>query len=246
MRWRLLAVGLGAYALGLITNVPATFVDAGLQRASNGRLRLAEAQGTLWSGAGQIEVRDAGRQSGVAKSIAWRFLPGSLLRGHLVCEVELDQGITRFPVTISFSRIELADVETTLPATALGLAVPELAPLQLTGDMKLHVARLVIGRNGTQGNATLQWRAAGSALAPVSPLGDYELRFENEGAAAHASLRTLQGPLQLEGGGAWTIGARPTLSITARVQPQQRQQLAPLLQLIAVERGDGSFQIQLK
>ena len=150
MRWSLLAIGLGAYALALIATAPATLADAGLQGASDGRLRLAEAQGTLWSGTGQIEVRDAGGRSGVAKSLAWRVLPESLLRGRLVCEVGLEQATTRFPVTISFSRIELADADITLPATALGLAVPELAPLQLTGDMKLHVARLVIGRSGIQ------------------------------------------------------------------------------------------------
>jgi len=32
----------------------------------------------------------------------------------------------------------------------------------------------------------------------------------------------------------------------ARVRPQHQQQLVPLLRLIAVERGDGSFELQLK
>lgn len=246
MRWRPLAVGVGAYAASLIATAPATLVDAGLQRVSEGRLRLAEAQGTLWSGSGQFEIRDTGGRTGVAKGIAWRVVPESLLRGHLVCEVGLEQAAERFPVTISLSRIELTNADISLPAAVLGLGAPKLASLGLTGDVLIHVASLSIARDGMEGNATLQWRAAGSTLTPVSPLGDYELRFESEGAAAHASLRTLQGPLQLDGGGAWTIGARPALSITARVLPQQRQQLTPLLQLIAVERGDGSFQIQLK
>ena len=34
----------------------ASLPDAGLQQLSEGRLRLAEARGTLWSGAGQIEM----------------------------------------------------------------------------------------------------------------------------------------------------------------------------------------------
>ena len=252
MRWRLLghgigayAVGLGAYAVGLIATAPATLVDAGLQRASDGRLHLADARGTLWSGAGQIEIRDAGGRTGVAKSLAWHLLPESLLRGHLVCEVELDQATRRFPVMISLSRIELADADINLPAAVLGLAVPKLAPLQLTGDVLLHVASLSIGRTGIRGNATLQWRAAGSALTPVSPLGDYELRLEDEGSAIHASLRTLQGPIQLDGKGSWANGDKPVFLATARVPPQHRQQLAPLLRLIAIERGEGSFELQL-
>jgi general secretion pathway protein N len=245
-RWSLLAIGLGAYALALIATAPATLVDAGLQRASHGRLRLAEAQGTLWSGSGQIEIRDAGGRTGVAKSLAWRFLPESLLRGRLVCEVELDQSAKRFPVTISLSRIEIANAEISLPATVLGLGVPKLAPLGLTGDVLLRVASLSIERKEMRGNATLQWRDAGSVLTPISPLGDYELRLDGEGATVHAYLRTIQGPLRLEGKGSWANGNHPVFLATARVPAQHQQQLAPLLRLIAVERGEGSFELVLK
>src|SRR5688572_26476843 len=97
-RWSLLegrigkyAVGLGAYILALIAIAPATLVDAGLQRASHDRLRLAEARGTLWSGSGQIEIRDKNGRAGVVRSVAWRVVPESLLRGNLVCDVALEQ-----------------------------------------------------------------------------------------------------------------------------------------------------------
>jgi hypothetical protein len=110
-RWSLLEGKVGAYALALIATAPATLADAGLQGASDGRLRLAEAQGTLWSGSGQIEIRDPGGRTGVAKSVAWHVVPESLLRGHLVCEVELERATKRFPVTISLSRIELANAD---------------------------------------------------------------------------------------------------------------------------------------
>jgi general secretion pathway protein N len=96
-----------------------------------------------------------------------------------------------------------------------------------------------------EGNATLQWLAAGSTLTPISPLGDYEVRLDGEGTRVHAFLRTLSGPLQLEGKGSWTHGANPAFLAMASVDPQHRQQLAPLLRLIAVERGQGSFELQL-
>ena len=89
-RWRLIGLGVAAYALGLIAAAPATLIDARLQQASGGGLRLAEASGTLWSGTGQIEVRDANRRSGIAKSIAWRVRPAYLLQGKLRYEVVLD------------------------------------------------------------------------------------------------------------------------------------------------------------
>jgi len=244
-RWRLLGLALGAYALGLIATAPASLIDASLNQASEGRLRLAEAHGTLWSGSGQIELRDRMHRSGVAKSIAWRVLPVYFLRGQLRGEVVLDQSAKQFPVTISLSQIEVADADVDLPAAALGLAIPKLAPLGLTGDVLLHVARMSSGRSAIQGNATLQWRGAGSAFTRLSPLGDYELRFEGEGAAVRASLRTLQGPLQLDGQGSWTSGGNPAFLGTARIPPEHLQQLAPLMRMIAVERGEGRFELQL-
>jgi general secretion pathway protein N len=243
MRWTAPALGLGAFAAALIAFAPATLVDARLERASDGRLRLAEAQGSLWSGAGWIEIRDADGRAGVAKRLAWRVLPGPLLRARLVAEVELDHAARPFPVTVSLSRIEIADAGISVPAAVLGLGMPRIAPLRLTGDVLVDIPHLSVERGRMDGDATLKWRAAGSALTPISPLGDYEVRFKAVGPAVHAALRTLEGPLQLEGKGTWSNGAPPSYLITARVPAQHREELAPLLGLIAVERGAGSFEL---
>jgi general secretion pathway protein N len=245
-RWRLIGVGLAAYALVLFAMAPATLIDARLAQTSAGALRLAEARGTLWSGTGQIEIRDANRDNGIAKSITWRFRPAYLLRGKLRYEVALDHAVQRFPVTVSMSQIEVVNADINLPAAALGLGIPKLAPLGLTGDMLLHISRLAFARGSVQGNATLQWRGAGSAFTRVSPLGDYELRLEGDGTAVRAALQTLQGPLQLDGQGAWSSGHNPIFQGNARVPPQHQQQLAPLLRMIAVERGAGRFDLLLK
>jgi len=254
VRGKLLGLGVGAYAfllavyaLGLVATLPATLLDAALSSASEGRIRLAEARGTLWSGAGQLEARDASGRAGAAKSVTWRFVPQSLLRGRALFEIRFDDSSGRFPVALSPSRIEIADAEVSLPAGLLGFAVPRLAPLRLTGEISLKVSRMSIAkREGVQGAATLQWRAAGSALTPVAPLGDYDLRIDGNGNAVRASLSTLDGPLRLEGSGAWSPGGNPTFLAIARVAPESRLLLEPVLRLISVERGDGSFELQLK
>jgi general secretion pathway protein N len=243
----LFCLGLGAYVLGLIATAPATLVDAGLQRASNGRLGIAEAQGTLWTGAGQLEWHNPDRHGGISQDMAWRFLPQTLLLGHATWEIELGPSSSRFPVTVSLSRIEITDARIHFPAAELGLAAPRLAPLELRGDMLLHIAHISIGRGGRlNGDANLQWRGASSALAPVAPLGDYELRLFAEDATGHALLRTLQGPLQLDGKGSWSSGVAPVFQATVRVPREHQLELAPLLRLIAVERSDGQFELGLK
>jgi general secretion pathway protein N len=245
-RRSLLAIGLAIYVLGLVSGAPATLIDAGLQRISHGKLRLVEAQGTLWSGSAQIEIRDPGGRAGAAKSLAWRMLPESLLRGHMVFDVQAEPSGQTFPVTLSLSGIKLANADIKLPGAVLGMGMPSLAPLGLSGDILLHIASLSIEDGQMQGKLALRLRDTGSAFTPISPLGDYELNVDGDGATVQVVLRTLKGPLQLDGKGSWGIGSRPDFLAIAHVPPQHLEQLGPLLRLIAVERGAGSFELQLK
>ena len=102
--WRLIGIALGVYAAGLVAMAPAGLIDSGLQQGTEGRLRLTEARGTIWSGAGQLELRDRTQRTAVARSIAWRVQPLYLLRGQLRGEVVLDQAAKPFPVTVSRRR----------------------------------------------------------------------------------------------------------------------------------------------
>lgn len=240
-----IAVGLGVYVLALLITAPATLLDSSLQDASDGRLRLADAQGTLWSGTAQFEIRDADGRTGLAKHLAWHVRPWEALRARLVYEVELDPGMPAFLATIFWSRIELRNADISFSAEVLSL-VPKLAPLELTGDMNLQIPILSIGRNNTAGSATLKWRVAGSLLSPVSPLGDYQLQLEGKGRELGITLKTLQGPLQLNGQGSWTGGRKPLFLATAHMSSAYQPRLAPFLRLIAVERSDGSFELQFK
>ncbi len=245
-RWTLVALALGAYAIGLIATAPAALVDAGLQHASGGSVRLTGAQGTLWSGAGVIELRDRGGQTGYSQQVAWRFLPGELLRARLAGEVKLGAAARPFTVAANASQVELFEADISLPAAALGLAIPKLAPLRLTGELAFHVATLRISKQTVRGTALLRWHGAGSAATSLSPLGDYEARCEGDGSIVRAVVRTLKGPVQLDGQMTWTIGESPVLAGTARIPAALRDQLAPLLRLNAIERGDGVFEFRLR
>jgi general secretion pathway protein N len=244
-RRSLVAIGLAIYTLGVISFAPASLVDAGLQRISQGRLHLVEVQGTLWSGSGQIELRDAQGRAGVAKHLAWRLRPESLLRGQLVGDIQLDREGSGFPVAVSISGIEIANADIRLPAAALGLAMPRLAVLGLGGELEVHIPGVSIESGQLRGRLALRLRQARSAFTPIFPLGDYELNLDGQGARVQLFLHTLQGPLQLDGKGSWVIGRNPEFVAAAHVPPQHMRQLDPLLRLIAVERGTGRFELQL-
>jgi hypothetical protein len=158
----------------------------------------------------------------------------------------MEPGTKRFVVSLLPSRIELTDMDISVPAASLGTVLPKLAPFGLGGDLQAHIADLVIAGGAVRANATVEWRNAKSIHSPVSPLGNYELRFVNSGTAMTAVLRTIDGALQLDGSGTWANGATPAFKATARVAPLQRGQLEPLLGMIAVERGTGNYELQLQ
>lgn len=111
------------------------------------------------------------------------------MRAKLVFDVDVKETAKHFPLTVSFSLIEVEGADISVPATALAVAAPKLAPLALTGELYLHVAHLTLDRAHLVGKALVRWPSAGSALTRVSPLGSYEMHVESAGTAFRASLR---------------------------------------------------------
>lgn len=237
-------VVLGVYVLLLLVLAPATVFDAGLRRATAGRLRLAQAQGTVWSGSGVLEVRNTTGPDGVGKQLSWTLQQRALWRGQLDYLVNLGHAGHAFPLRLSARRIELSNVEFSLPASVLGVALPRIALLAPRGDLEVHIAKFSRLGDAIAVNAVVTWKDASSALTSVAPLGTYQLRLDGTGQLLNATLRTSSGPLQLDGTGSWRGSGPLILSATARVDAQHRAQLTPLLRLIAVERGNGDFALQ--
>jgi general secretion pathway protein N len=236
-----IAAGTFMYAAALAMLAPATLIDGVASRASDGRVRLAEAQGTLWSGHAEIALRN-GANAVRAGAISWRLRGLTAAPAALAFDVTV--GARPFVTRVSLSRIELNEAALSLPARALGVAIPRLATIEPTGELLLRVSRLAITRDGASFDATVEWANAGSALTKVAPLGAYAMRVAHTGSTLEATLRTLQGPLQLEGRGGWMAGGQPGFAAVARVTSRDSE-LKPLLGLIGVPRGDGTFELAL-
>ena len=113
--------------------------------------------------------------------------------------------------------------------------------------MLVHVAQLSLASDEMEGHATLRWRAAGSALTPLSPLGEYEVRLDGADAKVHALLEHALGAAAARRQG--IVAGRATASRSSPRRAFRRStsaQLAPLLRLIAVENGKGIFELQLR
>jgi len=253
-----LVFGLAVYVAGLVVWAPASLAGALLDSASAGILVLTDAQGTLWRGTGKLDL-GAGR-GGFSRAVSWRFTPAALLKGRLTYEVQAGSdrpfGISMGLGTagLGAAAAEISGLDLRLPASILGTAVPRLAPLGLTGEVRVEAPRLTVdpvkrgpAMDGTlprlYGALSVQWLEAGSRLAPESPFGAYALTLQAGSTQVQAHIRTLKGPLDLTGEGQWENGARPALQARLRIAPDRQAKFGPFLRMFAVEKSDGQFEL---
>lgn len=235
------------YGSAVLVTAPATLIDSKLGNRTAGHVRLTAAEGTLWTGRGSVEIRNDTGAALLTRELRWRLEPHQLLFGRVAWQLGFADDAAPGAVSASWSRIEVSQLDLALPAAAVAQALPAMHGYGFGGQVQVHVDTMAFGQEGTAGNATVQWLGASSDLAPVSPLGSYELRLQSLEAAMAISLRTLhgplQGPLQLEGAGT-LAGASYKFTGVARVSTGEHAVLAPFLRLFAVENPDGSFALQ--
>lgn len=219
-RWAIAGALLGAL-LALLLFAPAAWLAGWVERASNGHLLLADAQGSLWNGSA-VAVLSGGPDSREARSLPgrlqWTLRPAGLGLAlglqHDCClkgrpSITVRPGWGSFTATLQPQPGWIGQ----WPAEWLsGLGTP-WNTLQLEGSLRLSsssglAVQWVQGRWRVEGQAALVLIDVASRIATVSPLGSY--RFEITGdpgnaGTAQLSLSTNEGALQLSGEG--TLGA---------------------------------------
>ncbi|MCC7286665.1 MAG: type II secretion system protein N [Burkholderiaceae bacterium] len=252
MRWLAAGAALGALGAAALF-APAAWLAAWVDAASAGRLLLADARGTLWSGSatpvltGGAGSRDA---SALPGRLHWRIgVDGKalLVRAEQACCLA---GVLHLRVVPGFGSLTIE-----LPARAgsalvgqwpaawlAGLGTP-WNTLEPAGSVQLASPGLVLrsadGRWRFGGRADIELVALSSRLSTLDVLGSYRLTLSGsaEGdAPARLTLRTTSGPLLLDGSGEL---ARTGLRLrgTAGAAPGQEGVLNNLLNIIGRRQG---------
>jgi general secretion pathway protein N len=241
---------------GVLLFAPAVWLAGVVERATAGRLLLADAQGTVWSGSAVV-VLTGGEGSRDARSLPgrleWTLRPG-LAGGGLGLNTQLRHGCCLngtlgLQARVGWGRMSLAVQSPPgwtgqWPASWLaGLGTP-FNTMQLGGAMRLSTQDLVIesvqGRIRVEGQADLELRDMSSRLATLPRLGTYRLSLRNNPASAGTSalsLETIDGALRLTGTGSWSA-AGLRLRGEAMADENDQQALNNLLNLIG--RRDGA------
>lgn len=247
--WRWLVAGsLLGLCVALLFFAPARWLAAQVGQASDGRLRLSDAQGTVWSGSGQLSLH-GGQGSNDASvlpgRVQWRLVPAL---GGLDLELRADcctpEGLhVHFAPSWSGARLQLADRQSHWSAQWLaGLGTP-WNTIRPEGQLLLQSNGFVVqwdgGRLSWQGTLQIDALDVASRLSTLRPMGSYRLRLQ-EGPSSQLQLSTLQGGLQLQGSGQWT-GGKWRFEGEASAAPDREDALANLLNIIGQRRGARSI-----
>ena len=255
LRWGLVGALLGAL-LALVVYAPAAWLAAGVQDATAGRLLLADARGTVWTGSA-VMVLTGGAGSRDASALPGRLqwtlrLDGAALalRARQDCcignelKLRVVPGLGRLRLELPTTAGPVAPV-TLLgqwPAAWLtGLGTP-WNTLQPAGTLALSssgfAAESVQGRWIFSGRLELDLRNLSSSLSTLEELGSYRLSLQGDerGDAAQLQLSTQSGALQLSGSGQWAA-SKLRFNGQASAAPGSESALGNLLNIIGRRQG---------
>ena len=231
-----------AIALTVFAFLPASWLGTMVERQTGGRLTLGDAQGTLWNGS--AFVGGAPGEGGSVTPLlpgrfSWRLSP-LVLAGRVDMALENPQALARqVHITGSWSQWQVSAGQLLLPAEGLaGLGAP-LNTLVPSGVIRLSWNRLDLVRLpnsvAVTGRTTLSMNDMGSRMAPVKPLGSYEMMMDWRGQQADLVLRTVRGALLLSGNGTLQNG-RLRFSGQASAADGYEETLGNMLNLLGQRR----------
>jgi general secretion pathway protein N len=252
-RWVIAGVLLGL-VLALLVFAPAAWLAQGVASATQGRLLLSDARGTVWRGSAVVVLtggagsRDA---SALPGRLGWTLgLDGAALalRARQACCID-GELLLRLVPGLGRLRLELPGTAGAAPAPVgrwpaawlVGLGTP-WNTLQPSGTLQLSssgfAAEAVQGRWIFSGQAQLQLRGLASSLSTLEELGSYRLDLVGDarGDATQIQLQTLQGALQLTGSGQWGA-SRLRFNGQASAAPGSEAALGNLLNIIGRRQG---------
>jgi len=250
------ALGLVVALATMLVTAPASLVDLAQQRTTDGRVRLADATGSIWNGQGRVVLVDVTtianreQQGGAPRGAV--SLPGVVIPGTIRWEVSaLPLIIGRLqasashesmakPVVIAgnASRLQITGGSLQLPDVNLARLGSPWTTVRPTASLAVTWQPIVLENGRFNGQAVLELRDVASALTPVRPLGAYRIDIDGTGTASVIRMSSLDGPLRLSGQGTWTPATGLRFTAYAEADEAERLRLQSLLGLLG--RRDGT------
>ena len=199
----------------LVASAPAVLLDAGLDRASAGRFRLALTAGTLWNGQGRLASADSSASLSPITRLRWEFEPSALASIRLRWRLAIDGG-TPGILEIGPGGVALQRLALQLPPAVALAAVPHaIARAGWRGVLDVNVPALACTWSGRcEGGLQAEWSAAGVDILPGQALGDHRMVATITAPATTLEITALRGlALAVNGKVELARGRRPRVEL---------------------------------
>jgi len=238
----ILVVLLALLAIALAVFAPATLLDARLDAATQGRLRLADTSGTVWNGRGL--ATNAERTWSLP--LGWKLDPLRLARGDVGITLQpADTGdLPRGDITWRDANLVLDGVAFTLPATVLGAATGAGNAVAFGGYLALDAPHLAWSANGGDGAATVRWNGARvSGLAGALALGTVSANLAPRNGRIEGRVENRGGDVRIDGQFTWSP-AGVEVNVTLAALPSTPPAVVRALGALGTPDANGAVHVQ--
>jgi general secretion pathway protein N len=239
MRYRLgiVLAAVVAAALIVVVRAPAAWVGDWLQ--SQGRLRLIDARGTVWSGSAMLGLSDGRQVMLIPGRVTWKIGLAVIGTGRVTADIAHPALTAPLGLTVAAQTVALKAGQAELPAALLVALGTPFNTVRPGGALAVRWTDLEFKSGALAGELQIDWREAQSALSTVAPLGSYRLQITGAGDTARVQLNTLRGPLRLQGSGS-VKGGRVSFKGIASAEPEMRPALIGLIGVLGRRTGDDA------
>ena len=241
-----------------VATAPANWLAGYLAERTQGRVLLADARGTIWSGNAVLALAPPVVDSNKPAIDASEESDRLALPGRVIWTLEVvrtlapvlhltHDGVLLQPVDIRYANGDLSiDAgAAVLPTSMLRLAGTPLNTLQPEGRSELRWGATHIDTQGALiGEGSVRIADLSLAVSPVKPLGNYRVTWSSNASGLTWKIATERGPLELQGSGSTAgsaSGRRVQMRVTARpasdASPAVVAQLKTLLDTMGTHGG---------
>ena len=228
--------------VAFVALAPATWADRRLANATDGRLRISDAEGTVWRGRGELsDGRGAWRMP-----VAWHVAPSSVARGAI--EVELDStgdlNGARGGVTVADGTVALRAFTMRVPASTIRSFIPSVLPVQAGGEWIVEAPSFRYGGGATEGALDIRWDRARIAIGTATlDIGNVRLRMRPQGGQLAGTVENSGGDVQVRGDIAVDeTGAKLRADIVPTTQLPA--EIAQALAMLGAPDANGAVHVQ--
>ncbi|RTK97083.1 MAG: hypothetical protein EKK64_02195 [Neisseriaceae bacterium] len=220
----------------MVAEMPAWLVGTIFSHYTDGRLITRNEAGSFWHGSALlVAVSENKKIQEPLMRVNWDLKLG--LSKFVTLDLKsYNKNVAN--IFIDKNGANVNNVDMSLAINQLTIFLENLNSLNLTGNIKVNANNILIAKK-MSGNIQVNLGNIGSGMSPVNPLGSYNLTMD---------LSNMSINVNSSGGNALSIdgsGNTTHLELTAKVDPDKRDDMLQFMTMVGVPQGDGAYVLKV-